>query len=293
MDSRSNSGGLVYRFLYHLFHNFSTSVMSLPDSLIYNDLSHLTKSVYWTDTGGWQGNLPATQTGFIFLNLILIAVGLGYSWSHYRWAGMVPLVIFMAYSVSLGAALNSGGRYLTPIDWVIYFYYGVAIVAIVQFTYKVLTGKAHDQLARLEAGNAKRISDRPSLGFSLAGVICLASLIPIANYVLPVVTASARNRPEVEMARASISAQERSGAKTVYGEFLYPYYVNGRLTFDFVTPSGDASYSINRPLGSQPELSSGEYGFIILGDDVQGQAPVESIYLWQAAKPVRIWNAQP
>jgi uncharacterized membrane protein len=86
----------------------------MPDSLIYNDLSHLTKPVYWSDSGDWQGNLPVIQTGLIFLNLILIAVGLGYSWARYRWAGMIPLVVFITISVALGAALNSGGRYHHP-----------------------------------------------------------------------------------------------------------------------------------------------------------------------------------
>jgi hypothetical protein len=293
MDKRINSGGLAYRVMYHFFHNFSTSVMSMPDSLINNDLNHLTKAVYWSDSGGWQGNLPVTQIGLIFLNLLLIAIGLGYSWARYRWAGMLPLVIFITISAALGAALNSGGRYLTPIDWVIYFYYGLAIVAIVQFALKVLTGKSRDQLASLDKGTPKGISDRRSLGFSLAGIICLASLIPIANYVIPVVTVPARNQAEQEAARATISAQAQPSVKIVYGEILYPYYVKDQLTFDFITPSSDASYSINRPQGSKPELSSGEYGLITLGTDVQGKPQVESIYLWQSVQPYRIWTNQP
>ena len=99
-----------------------------------------------------------------------------------------------------------------------------------------------------------RISDRRSLGFSLAGIICVASFIPIANFVIPVVTVPARNQAELESARATISAQAQPSTKIVYGEILYPYYVNGQLTFDFITPSSDASYSINRPQGSKPEL---------------------------------------
>ena len=290
---KNNSGGLVYRFLYHLIHNLSTSVMSLPDSLIYNDLNHLTKPVYWSDTGDWQGNLPLTQTVLIFLNLILIAIGLGYSWVHHHWAGMIPIAIFIAYSVSLGAAMNSGGRYLTPIDWVIYFYYGVALVAIIQFAYKVLTGKNHNPPANPDVGAAVRISDRRKLIYSLVGIICLASVIPIANFVIPFVTASTRNLAEGEAARAKISAQEHPGTSTVYGEIMYPYYVNGQLTFDFLTSSADASYKIDRPLGSKPELISGEYGFIVLGSGAQEKSQVESIYLWQDAQPFRIWNYQP
>ena len=55
MGERTNSGSFVYRFLYHIFHNFSTSVMSMPNSLIYNDLSHLTKSAILERLGRLAG----------------------------------------------------------------------------------------------------------------------------------------------------------------------------------------------------------------------------------------------
>ncbi|MGD0878743.1 MAG: hypothetical protein ABSA01_11415 [Anaerolineales bacterium] len=287
--------GIVYRFLYNLFHNFSTSVLSMPDSLLYDDLKHLTQPVYWNDSAGWQGDLPVTQTMLVFLNLLLISIGLGYSWIHHRWAGMIPMTIFIAYSVSLGAAMTSGGRDIIPMDWALYLYYGLAIVAIFQFVYKVLTGRDHDhnQPARLDTGTARGISDRVKLGFSLAGIICLASLIPIANFVMPVVTASARNRADVKAVSQSISEQAIPGSSTVYGEILYPYYENSKITFDFMTPSGDTSYTIVGTKGLKPTLSSGENGFIVLYNDDQGKAQVESIYLWQGVQPVLLWSRQP
>ncbi len=285
--------GIIYRFLYHLFHNFSSSVLSMPDSLIFTDLNHLTQPIYWADGVGWQGDLPVVQTGLIFLNLILVAIGLGYAWVHHRWAGLLPMALFMAYSVSLGAAMNSGGRYITPMDWVLYFYYGLAIVAILQFACKVLAGKDQSRPTPLNTSVVRRVSDRRALGYSLAGIICLASLIPIANFVIPVVTVPARNRAEVEAARERIAAQEQPSTSIVYGEILYPYFMEGRLTFDFITPSGDTSYAIDWPQGSKPELSNGEYGFIAVGDNGQGQPQVELIYLWQETQPVPIWNYQP
>jgi hypothetical protein len=287
------SDGIVYRFLYHTFHNFSTSVMSLPDSLIFEDLNNRTQPVYWTNAPGWKGNLPIIQILLIFLNLLLVAVGLGYSWILHRWAGMLPMTIFIAYSVSLGAAMSSGGRYLVPMDWIIYFYYGLAIVAIYQFVHKVITGKDQSAPAIHHLGSTQGISERRKLGFSLAGIICLASLIPIANFVMPVVTASTRNRADVKAVSQSLSAQAFPGSSIVYGEILYPYYENSMLTFDFITPSGDASYAINRTLGSKPELSSGENVFIALHNDSQGKPQVESIYLWQGAQPVLLWSNRP
>ncbi len=292
VKSENVSHGTIYRFLDHLLHNFSTSVLSMPDSLIYDDLNHLSQRIYWSDTGilVWRGDLPAVQTGLVFLNLILIAIGLGYSWIHHRWAGMIPMVIFIAYSLSLSAAMSSGGRYLIPMDWVFYFYYGLAIVVIIQFVYKVMAGKYQNRTTRLVPCVAQRISDRRALGFSLAGIICLASLIPIANIVLPAMSISTRNRADVKMAMESISTHENPGVYILYGEILYPYYNDGRLKFDFLSPHGIGSYSIDRTLGLKAVLKGGEHAFITRRT---GKQQVESIYLWQDKEPFLIWKLHP
>ncbi len=288
-----NKGGIVNRLLFHLLHNFSTSTLSLPDSFIYDDLNHLSQRIYWVDGGGWQGNLPVAQTGMVFLNLILVAIGLGYSWVHHRWAGMIPLTIFIAYSLSLSAAMNSGGRYLTPMDWVIYFYYGLAFVVIIKFVIKVLTGKNLSQPAGLVSVVKRPISDRRNLVLSLVGIVCLASLIPIANWVIPIATASARNRADVEAARKEISTNDKNAAIVVYGEILYPYYVERMLTFDFLTPSESTSYAILRNPGLKTELRGGEQAFLALLGDNPTNFQVESIYLWQDAHPVLFWENKP
>jgi hypothetical protein len=178
-------------------------------------------------------------------------------------------------------------------DWIIYFYYGLAIVAIYQFVHKVITGKDQSAPAIHHLGSTQGISERWKLGFSLAGIICLASLIPIANFVMPVVTASTRNRADVKAVSQTISAQALPGSSIVYGEILYPYYENSMLAFDFITPSGDASYTIAGTRWLKAKLSGGENAFIVLHNDVQGKPQVESIYLWQGAQPVLFWSRQP
>jgi 4-amino-4-deoxy-L-arabinose transferase-like glycosyltransferase len=289
----NETGGPIYRFLDHFLHNFSASVLSMPDSLIFDNLNHLSQQVYWSDNRVWHGDLPVSQTVLVFLNLFLIAIGLGYSWIHHRWAGMIPMTIFIAYSLSLAAAMDSGGRYIVPMDWVLYFYYGLAIVVIIQFVYKVLTGRDQGQPTSLDSGATRRISDRWSLGFSLAGIICLASLIPIANFALPAVSDSTRNRADVELIRESISSQENPGVRIVYGLILYPYDIDGTLTFDFLKPSRARSYTIIRGSEFNVDLMGGENAFIVLRKDDKGNSQVESIYLWQDAKLSLIWKFQP
>ncbi|MGB8213935.1 MAG: hypothetical protein WCE68_10295 [Anaerolineales bacterium] len=288
------SEGTVERFLDHLLHNFFTSVMSLPNSLRIDDLNHLTRTVYWNDGPRWQGNLPPIQTVLIFLNLVLIAIGLGYSWVHYRWAGMIPMTIFLAYSISLASAMNSGGRYIVTMDWVLYFYYGLAIIVIVEFINKVLAREDQSQqTVHLDFDSKRGIPDRRKFVFSLVGIIFLASLIPMANLVMPLVTVSARNRPDVLAAQKNLSAQAMPGTNIVYGEILYPYYVHDKLTFDFITPAGDTSYEIDVPQDSKLKLISGENAFIDLSKDLKENPQIEKIYMYQNEQPVLIWSLQP
>jgi hypothetical protein len=131
------------------------------------------------------------------------------------------------------------------------------------------------------------------LGFSLAGIIFLASLIPIASFVLPVLTSSTRNNVDIETARGWLSAQADPGANIVYGEILYPYNEDDTLKFDFLTPTGVASYSILRTPALKSGLRGGERAFIALRKDNQKNLQVESIYLWPDGNLELIWEQQP
>jgi hypothetical protein len=284
------------RFMYHLLHNFSTSVLALPDSLRYDGLTHLVQRVYWVSGGeDWHGNLPAGQAVLIVLNLLLVALGLGYAWVRYRWAGMIPLAIFLAYDISLSAAMNSGGRYLPPLDWVIFFYYGLAIVAIMQFVWKVLAGKMQIPLAGSHSDPARPYSDRRNLVFSLVGILLFASLIPLANFALPAGTASARHREEVEATMQTLPAQQNPSARILSGKILYPYAYADKLNFDFLTLDGDViNFAIPRDTGVPLGLRSGESAYIAMQGDVgNDNLQVQSIYLWQGTDATLIWQAQP
>jgi hypothetical protein len=287
-----DSGGIFYRFLNHFLHNFSTSVLSIPNSLIYEDLNELSQHVYWIDSGGWLGDLPVVQTILVFINLVLIAIGLGISWSHHRWAGMIPMVIFVGYSFATSMAMNSGGRYLVPMDWVMYFYYGIAIVWILQLVFSFLPGRDQSQSTFFYTSSHRLISDRLATRFSLAGVFILASLIPIANFVVPALSSSTRNQANVEAAIKSISSRENPEVKIVYGLILYPYIIDDLLTFDFLTPKNSISYSINTTADLNVQIKDGEKTFIVLGIDEKGNSQLLSLYLWQKGEPLLIWKLQ-
>jgi hypothetical protein len=284
---------IVTRFLYHLFHNFSTSIMALPDSSVFDNLSKLSQRIYWIYLGNWDGNLPFNQVVMVSTNLILLAIGLGYAWVHLRWVGMLPLLIFITYCLSLAAAMNSGGRYIVPIDWIIFFYYGLAILVIIKFVYKIIMGKSEERTYIPKVDTGRKKSGWRSIGLPVTGSILLACLIPFANFVLPAVIRSPNNNTKVNEAVATLSANVDPGAVVTYGEILYPYYDSGKLSFDFLLPSGAKGYTIITTPDLIVDFASEEKVIIILQNENQEVSQIEAIYLLQDEKPVLIWSYEP
>ena len=290
-----NAGDLVSRFLDHVLHNFATSALSLP-TLFYENLDTLSQEAYWMDQGGWQGDLPPFQTRLVFLNLLLLAVGLAMGWMYHRWAGMVPLVIFLAYSISLGAAMNSGGRYLVPMDWTVHFYYGLAIVGFMQFVNNGFHVSDINLPTPLDNNRNAFFYDRFATCASLAGIIFLAALIPVANFVLPRVLSKTPDQQPQESALEYISSQEGPAVSIVPGQILYPYYdlyEDGQFSFDFLTMQGATHYVINARNMAAFDLKGGEEAFLGLNADAQGYQQLVSVYLWRDAQVIPVWKIQP
>lgn len=121
----------AYQFVpAHFAHNLVGALLSLPDSLVYDNLQTMAQRPYWVEGSDWAGQLPPGQIAALVVNLVLIALGMARSWKSHRWAGLVPLLIFLVYNTALSLGRTSGSRYLVPIDWVVYFYFAIGIVEL-------------------------------------------------------------------------------------------------------------------------------------------------------------------
>ena len=121
----------VFFFVVNNFsHNLITSALTLPTSLLENDLDHVVNgqgsASLWAV--GWDGRLSLEAVLLLLLELCLMAMGIGYCWSRWKIAGLAPLLLCLAYMLALGLARTSGGRYIVPVDWVTYFYFGLGLV---------------------------------------------------------------------------------------------------------------------------------------------------------------------
>jgi hypothetical protein len=285
-------------FFSHFLHNFTTSALALPDALTYdelsdpNELNALSLRPYWIDGNKWQGGLPSSQVIFLSINLALLAIGLGYSWNRYRWAGLVPLTIFLGYDISLGFAMNSGSRYIVPIDWILYFYYGLAFVCIIRWiTDTIAERKPYIQDSNDNVVPSSNALNKKRLWQSLAIVIVVASFVPIADDIVPLFFGHSTHPNDENSLIASIPPSLRNGTQIISGDILYPdYSIDGlKLDFDFLADQQVNSYMIN--LQNQPlktTLQGDEKALI--GFSSLNNNKVEFIYLQSGSSLDLIWR---
>lgn len=132
-DVASSVGGAgrilgVLQFISaHFFHNLVAAALILPTTLRYDDLRYTLQQPgsYWA--AEWLGELSPGGGLLLLANLIWLAVGIGFVWKRWRLAGLTPLAIVVGYLAASAVARTSGGRYLVPADWGVYFYFGLGL----------------------------------------------------------------------------------------------------------------------------------------------------------------------
>ncbi|KAA0273630.1 MAG: hypothetical protein EDM79_09565 [Chloroflexi bacterium] len=84
-------------------------------------------NLYWVE---WDGNLECYNVILVLIYLLVIALGLVAAWKRLGWLSLVPLAFNLGYALSNGIARFSSWRYNLPVDWVVYFYFGIGIIEI-------------------------------------------------------------------------------------------------------------------------------------------------------------------
>lgn len=210
----------------HSIHNMVTAFLALPDSLYQNDqtLKNLVARPYFEEkqTMTWQGELQAGQIPFLLINLFLLSLGLGWSWERWKWAGIFPAGIFVGYIITLGLARSSGSRYIVPIDWILFFYYILGIIVLLEkFTNVFETTQSDTSIF----GGGNPTSFMPV--FTVSILLLLGTLIPIIQ--IPVIT---QNFPACENQVNDLAHPQINMLK---GKVLYPYFMGKTFYFTFLT----------------------------------------------------------
>ena len=129
-DFAAQHPGYVAKFIgAHFLNNMIDIAAVLPVRVGFDDYRD-----NWTVSSlFWKEILPAlgvAGSALLLLNLGLIALGMGALWARWRWLGLLPLVVALAYSLSNAVARNSGWRYILPVDWAGYLYFVIGALTL-------------------------------------------------------------------------------------------------------------------------------------------------------------------
>lgn len=249
----------------HYVHNIITSIMPLPDILTHDPISKIAKRNYWSDEMIWDGKLRGALIRFIVINIGLISLGVSYGWKKHRWRGLIPLSIFLVYNFAISVSLTSGGRYIVPIIWIVFFYYGMGFAFLADSIIRLLLpdkswDREKEQLPKTIVNKKKPLP-------VIIILVFVALLIPVSNLLVPSLV---RQNPAEKAALVFITSgmEQTSSNNLQYGTVLYPIYESGSdlVEFDFysgrevkriaivLTPEGTSKLNEKRLVFGEPIL---------------------------------------
>lgn len=129
-QKQNEDASIPYFVSTHFFHNISMAVFALPVSPVFYGLRDTVETVYPFWQPEWNGDISAVTGFFLFINLVLISLGIGAGWRHAKASSLVPLGTFIFYALANSFGRTSGGRYGVPIDWVLLFYFALGLFQV-------------------------------------------------------------------------------------------------------------------------------------------------------------------
>jgi hypothetical protein len=213
--------------LNHFLHNVTGSVLTLPTSLIFDDLHHTLKSTHsvWLPT--WTGGLDSKQVIILIASLGMLAAGIAASWTEKQTAGLIPLAVFIVYQLANSIGRTSGGRFIVPADWILLFYFTAGINEVLGKIYKPPSLPIAGPKAEV-AFPARKWGMAASLVFLLGAI---PVLLEVSLFLRPIAAPSPLNASPEEMLSGSIYSAdeianflEENNSVLLTGQAMYPRY---------------------------------------------------------------------
>ena len=117
--------------------------------------------------------------------LVVISFGVGAAVKKHHWAGLVPLALHVVYSAGTALAMNSGFRFILPVDWILMFYFAIGCVSLLHFVTDVIELPQEEKISRDDLGFY--LNNRQFLPMPLI-IICLiisGLILPVCDQLIP------------------------------------------------------------------------------------------------------------
>ncbi len=134
------------------------------------------------------GEISISMGIFLAINLLLLSLGFGSVWKRLGLISLVPLAVFLFYNLANAFARTSGGRYIVPVDWVVYFYYAVGLVTIIRFCISMLGFQPGNFFTTTRNYNQTKV-DRNfywgKTGLTILPFFLIVAVLPIIEFTSP------------------------------------------------------------------------------------------------------------
>ena len=171
----------------HFLHNIVTSILTLPNSFTFNSLREDVKAEYSYWKVSWDGRLSFEQSFILFLNLLLIGLGIASSINKQLLTGFLPLMFFVGYNLANALGRTSGGRYIVPVDWIIIVYFSIGLFQVFQWIFNPFVKDSYIDDTRYAAtnGNLQLKGDSKNLLISFVVMLILGMLLVVPDWIFP------------------------------------------------------------------------------------------------------------
>jgi hypothetical protein len=146
--AQENPGTVLASIRNHFLNNIVQTVLYLPSSYRFTEsaihlIGHRSWELFWHECCSldfytfklpfwrqWDGFFPNQSLIPILVSLFFIANGIVLAWRSGKFIGLLPIFAALGYYLVNAIALNSGGRYILPFDWVGILYYSIGLAGI-------------------------------------------------------------------------------------------------------------------------------------------------------------------
>jgi hypothetical protein len=306
---------VVYFTSAHYFHNAIFSYITLPQSFQIEELRRYVRRLpFWERP--WDGSVPRESQILMLLNFAILSLGVCVAWKKVNKVVLVPLILGMAYNLSIAVPRRSGWRFILPADWVTLVFYAIGLVQLIVIMHAV----ARQQAEQANLPNASFSHSSPStrrrqslVMFGLPFFLIAIGLVFGHRLFGPLYPPKSQQELLQVYESASPSATDteitmlkgflgQDGATIMHGKALYPMYLKteegmvnvnwpsfapqpyDRLAFYLIGPQ---SMSVNLPMESPPLYFPDGASVMVIGCKVEaGDINAVSILI-EGESPIR------
>lgn len=277
----------------HYFRNGIFSFIYLPGSLRIEGLNSYVKGLTFWDQS-WDGSMSSETWMLILFNAIVLALGLSTAWKKAGRLILAPLILGVAYNLSIAVARRSGWRFILPVDWVTLVFYAIGFVQFIVLIRLIVNPQSEQSESvdmRLPASPRPGSYRRSLVLFGLPFLLIAIGLVSghrLFPSRYPVKTPQ-NLLQDYQTASQNISGIEirelqdflgQEGGTILHGKALYPIYFRAedgmvnfnwpgfapqpysRLAFYLIGPQ---SMSVSLPMESAPEYFPDGASVIVIG----------------------------